>query len=80
MTLVGDAAVSPNQTDFFSFSVTGTASLTVANTRDDVQITYEDLNFLYRNMDSVTFTVDTTANVTYKFEVCRKLAKNLQKC
>ena len=67
--LFGEAEVPVNQTHNFTFDMTGTATFKVENIREDTDIIYEELNFLYQDIETIMFTVCTRENKTYKLSV-----------
>ena len=67
--LFGEAEVPVNQTHNFTFDVTGTAIFKVENIREDTDIKYDELNFLYQDVETIVFTVGTRENKTYKLSV-----------
>lgn len=70
ITLEGHAQTADNQTHYFkAFEVTGEAGLKVLNIRDDTDIKYNEMNFLFRDMETITITADTRENMTYHLMV-----------
>ena len=67
--MFGEAEVPVNQTHNFTFDVTGTAIFKVENIREDTDIKYDELNFLYQDVETIMFTVGTRENKTYKLSV-----------
>ena len=67
--LFGKAEVPVNQTHNFTFDVTGKATFKIENIREDTDIKYDELNFLYQDIESIDFTVGTRENKTYRLSV-----------
>ena len=73
--LLGKAEVPVNQTHNFTFDVTEKAIFKVENIREDTDIKYDELNFLYQDIESIDFTVGIRENKTYRFSVRTFLKK-----
>ena len=67
--LFGKAEVPVNQTNNFTFDVTEKAIFKVENIMEDTDIKYDELNFLYQNIESIDFTIGTRENKTYRLSV-----------
>ena len=74
--LSGDAVVPVNQTHNFTFDVTEKTTFKVENIREDTDIKYDELNFLYQDIESIVFTVATRENKTYRLAASAFHSKN----
>ena len=41
----------------------------IENIREDTDISYDELNFLYKDLESIIMTIDTRENMTYRVQV-----------